>query len=129
MPDISTKKLKANYAEVIDLIYSGHFALVPNCYDYGVEEQTSVNFTIQFNFLKILKVVFLNNYVFQCAVSRCFIIPVRSQITSRRFQEKCFHAMGFDNNNSDVIHTKRGLAGTRKIIWEAFFSHVLGEEK
>ena len=72
MPDISTKKLKANHAEVIDLIYSGHFALVPNCYDYGVEEQTSVNFTIQFNFLKILKVVFLNNYDFSMRCLKMF---------------------------------------------------------
>ena len=56
----------------------------------------------------------------QCAVSRCFIIPVRSQITPRKFHEKCFHVMGFDNNKSDVIHTKRGLAGTRKIILGSF---------
>lgn len=33
--------------------------------------------------------------------------------------------MGFDNNNSDVIHTKRGLAGTRKIILGSFFSACL----
>ena len=72
VPDISTKKLKANHAEVIDLIYSGHFALVPNCYDYGVEEQTSVNFTIQFNFLKILKVVFLSNYDFSMRCLKMF---------------------------------------------------------
>ena len=72
VPDISTKKLKANYAEVIDLIYSGHFVLVPKCYDYGVEEQTSVNFTIQFNFLKILKVVFLNNYDFSMRCLKMF---------------------------------------------------------
>ena len=64
--------------------------------------------------------------IFQCAVSKCFIIPVRSQITPRKFHEKCFHVMGFDNNNSDVIHTKRGLAGTPKIILGSFFFACFG---
>ena len=64
--------------------------------------------------------------IFQCAVSRCFIIPVRSQITPRKFHKKCFHVMGFDNNDSDVIHTKRGPAGTRKIILGSFFFACFG---